>query len=63
MGVASTHPVNREAVRLLMEANFHIYWKIMETGYGKTEAVSCMKDVQPFLYAGWKELYEELHTA
>lgn len=58
----AAHPVNREAVRLLMEANFHIYRKIIEAGYGKTEAVSCMKDVQPFLHAGWKELYEQLHT-
>ena len=59
----ATHPVNREAVRLLMEANFHIYRKIIEAGYGKTEAVSCMKVVQPFLHAGWKELYEKFHTA
>lgn len=59
----ATHPVNREAVRLLMEANFHIYRKIIEAGYGKTEAVSCMKVVQPFLHAGWQELYEKLHTA
>lgn len=58
----ATHPVNREAVRLLMEANFHIYRKIIEAGYGKAEAVSCMKEVQPFLHAGWKELYEQLHA-
>lgn len=58
----AARPVNREAVRLLMEANFHIYRKILEAGYGKTEAASCMKDVQLFLHTGWKALYEQLHT-
>lgn len=55
-------PVNREAVRLLMEANFHVYRKVLDAGYGKSEAVTCMKIVQSFLRAGWKELYEQIHA-
>lgn len=56
-------PVNRESVRLLMEANFHVYRKLLDAGHGKEEATACMKVVQTFLQAGWKELYEQLHTA
>ncbi len=55
-------PVNREAVRLLMEANFHAYRQLLDAGYEKEKAAACMETVQGFLEAGWKELYGKLHS-
>lgn len=59
----AVQPVNREAVRLLMEANFHAYRQLLDAGYEKEKAAACMETVQAFLGAGWKELYGKLHRA
>ena len=59
----AVQPVNRDAVRLLMEANFHIYRQLLESGHEKAEAMECMKTVQDFLNHGWSDLYKKLHTA
>lgn len=56
-------PVNSDAVRLLMEADFHIYRQLLESGLEKPKAAACMKTVQDFLNSGWRELYERLHSA
>ena len=58
----AVQPVNREAVRLLMEANFHAYRQLLDAGYGKEKSAACMETVQDFLAAGWKELYGKLHS-
>ena len=56
-------PVNAEAGRLLMEANFHIYRQLLNAGYGKEKAAVCMEIVQDFLGIGWKDLYNKLHDS
>ena len=58
----AVQPVNREAVRLLLEANFHVYRQLLDAGYGKEKAAVCMETVQNFFEAGWKELYGKLHS-
>ncbi len=52
--------VDANAVRLLMEANFHIHRKLLESIREKSEAQACMKTVWGFLAAGWRSLYEQL---
>lgn len=59
----AVQPVNREAVRLLMEANFHAYSRLLDAGYEKEKAAACMETVQDFFRAGWKELYGRFHSA
>lgn len=58
----AVQPVNAEAVRLLMDANFHIYRQLLGSGYEKKKAIACMEIVQDFLSTGWKNLYLTLHS-
>lgn len=57
---AAGRPVNREAVYLLLDANFHMYRQLLLRGQEKAEAAACMKVVQDFWETGWKNLYEQL---
>ena len=50
----STRPVDRNALELLMHSQFYFYRQLLESGYEKKEAVSCMKTVQSFMASGWK---------
>ena len=56
----STRPVDRNALELLMHSQFYFYRQLLESGYEKKEAVSCMKTVQSFMASGWKHLFEQL---
>lgn len=55
-------PVNKDAVYLLLDANFHMYRQLLNGGHKKFEAAACMKTVRDFWEAGWKNLYEQLQT-
>ena len=55
-------PVNKDAVYLLLDANFHMYRQLLAGGHEKSEAAACMKVVQDFWETGWKNLYEQLQT-
>ena len=56
----STRPVDRNALELLMHSQFYFYRQLLESGYEKKEAVSCMKTVQSFMASGWKHLFQQL---
>ena len=45
----STRPVDRNALELLMHSQFYFYRQLLESGYEKKEAVSCMKTVQSIM--------------
>ncbi|MCM1167243.1 MAG: TetR/AcrR family transcriptional regulator [Lachnospiraceae bacterium] len=55
------HPIDTEAVRLLMDAHFHIFRKAMERSGSSAEAVAGINNVQPFFSAGWLELFKQAH--
>lgn len=54
-------PIDTEAVRLLMDAHFHIFRKAMEISSSSAEAVAGINNVQPFFSAGWLELFKQAH--
>ena len=52
--------VELDGLELIMSEQFYYYRKILEKGYDKEEAISCMKVVEHFLEAGWKQVFEEM---
>lgn len=47
-------------VELIITEQFQYYRLILQRGYNKEEALSCMKTVELFLEAGWKKLFEQI---
>lgn len=58
----ANRPVNKDAVHLLLESNFFMYRQLLTYNNEKLEAAVCMKVVQDFFEAGWKNLYEQLQS-
>lgn len=56
----SKREVNLDGIELIMSEQFYYYRKILEKGYDKEQAIACMKRVEHFLEAGWKQLFEEM---
>lgn len=56
-------PVDQHALELLMQSQFYFFRQLLESGYEKEEAASCMKTVQDFMASGWKQLFEQLTDA
>ena len=52
--------IDMDGITLIMSEQFFYYRKILEYGYDKDKAISCMKTVELFLEAGWKKLFEEM---
>ena len=52
--------IDLDGVGLILGEQFHYYRQILEKGYSKEKAVSCMKTVETFLEAGWKDLFERI---
>lgn len=53
-------PVNMQGVEMIMAGQFQFYRQILQRGYSKEEAVSCMETVELFFEAGWKQLFEQI---
>ena len=49
-----------DGIGMIMGEQFHYYQQILEKGYSKEKAVSCMKTVETFLEAGWRDLFERI---
>ena len=47
-------------IEFVLSEQFHYYQKILEKGYNKEQAYSCMKTVEEFMEAGWKALFEKI---
>ena len=49
-----------DGIEFLLSEQFHYYKKILEKGFSKERAVRCMKTVENFLEAGWRNLFEKI---
>ena len=49
-----------DGVALIMNEQFSIYRQVLEKGYSKEKAISCLAQVEHFLEAGWRALFEEI---
>ena len=56
----SHREVDFDGVEFIMSEQFHYYRKILQKGYTKEKALSCMETVEEFLEAGWKSLFEKI---
>ena len=52
--------INLDGIEFIMSEQFYYYRKILEKGYDKEQAIVCMINVEHFLEAGWKQLFEEM---
>ena len=52
--------IDLDGIGMIMGEQFHYYQQILEKGYSKEKAVSCMKTVETFLEAGWRDLFERI---
>ena len=52
--------LNCDGIELIMNQQFYYYQQILQRGYNREQAVSCMKTVELFLEAGWKTIFERI---
>lgn len=52
--------IDLDGIGMIMGEQFHYYQQILEKGYSKEKAVSCMKTVETFVEAGWRDLFERI---
>ena len=52
--------IDLDGVGMIMGEQFYYYQQILEKGYSKEKAISCMKTVETFLEAGWRDLFERI---
>ena len=53
--------IDLDGIGMIMTEQFQIYRMILEKGYSKEKAVSCMKTFEVYVDAGWKALFEKLY--
>ena len=53
-------PIDLKGIEMVLAEQFHFYRYILEKGYSKEEAISCMQTVNMFFEAGWKKLFEQI---
>lgn len=56
--LAPENNIDWDGIGMIMSEQFHYYRHILERGYSKEKAISCMKTVETFLEAGWRDLFE-----
>ena len=49
-----------DGIALIMSQQFYYYQQILQRGYSREQAVSCMKTVELFLEAGWKAIFDHI---
>ena len=49
-----------DGIELIMSQQFYYYQQILQRGYSREKAVSCMKTVELFLESGWKTIFERI---
>ena len=52
--------IDFDGIELLMSQQFQYYREILERGYDKEKAVSCMETVEIYIEAGWRALFERI---
>lgn len=56
----SKKPVDLAGIEFVITEQFQFYRLILQKGYSKEEAISCMETVEIFFEAGWKKLFEKI---
>ena len=56
----SKNGTDLDGVEFLMSEQFHYYRQILEKGYSKEKAVSCMETIMLFIEAGWKKIFNTI---
>ena len=56
----SRNAVDLDGVSFLLSEQFHYYREILERGYTREKAVSCMETVEIYIEAGWKALFGKI---
>ena len=49
-----------DGIEMILLEQFQYYRLVLEKGYPKDKAISCMKTVESFMEAGWKDLFEKI---
>ncbi len=57
---AAQKEINLDSVELMITEQFYFYRQILEKGYSKERAISCMEAVETFFVAGWRDLFERM---
>lgn len=52
--------IDYDGIEMIMTESSQYYRSILEKGYDKEKAVSCMETVYQFMEAGWKALFEKI---
>ncbi len=52
--------VDSEGVELLLSEQFHCYYWILQKGMSKEKTISCLKTVEAFHEAGWRDLFQRI---
>lgn len=52
--------IDFDGIDLIMTEQFSYYRQILQRGYNKEKAISCMKVVDIYLEAGWKAILEQI---
>ena len=52
--------IDYDGIELIMSQQFYYYRQILQQGYPKEKALSCMKTVESFLEAGWKDFFDRI---
>lgn len=56
----SKNEVDASGIELIMSEQLHYYRKVLQKGYDREKALSCLKEVERFLEAGWKNFFEQI---
>ncbi len=52
--------IDFDGIEFILSEQFHYYRQLLEKGYDKQKAVSCMKIVEHFWEAGWRDLLRQI---
>lgn len=52
--------IDFEGIELVLSEQFHFYRQLLQKGYDKEKAVSCIKSLENFMEAGWKDLFQRM---
>ena len=52
--------INKKALELIIVAQFSVYKQVIQNGYSKEEAESCLEIVSQFFDSGWKMIMDDV---
>ena len=52
--------INKKALELIIVAQFSVYKQVIQNGYSKEEAESCLEVVSQFFDSGWKMIMDDV---